>query len=69
MGTSIMYFETDRLAREEKWEAQMPTETFTCSKCRKTVRFTAKMDEAVVVTCPKCGHKVEVIIESPKKVA
>lgn len=64
-----MYFETDRLAREEKWEAQMPTETFSCSKCRKTIRFTAKMDEAVAVACPECGHKVEVIIESQKKVA
>jgi len=64
-----MYFETDRLAREELREAQMPTETFTCSKCRHTVRFTAKMDEAVMVKCPHCGHKVEVVIESPKKVA
>lgn len=64
-----MFFEIDRLAREDKREAQMPTETFTCSKCRKTIRFTAKMDEAVIVECPKCGHKVEVIIESPKKVA
>ena len=64
-----MFFEIDRLAREEKREAQMPTETFTCSKCRKPIRFTAKMDEAVIVKCPKCGHTVEVIIESPKKVA
>ena len=64
-----MYFETDRLAREELREAQMPTETFTCSKCGRTVRFTAKMDEAVMVECPRCGHKVHVTIESPRKVA
>lgn len=61
-----MFFETDRLAREEKLEVVMPTETFTCSKCGETVRFTAKMDEAVAVTCRKCGYKVEVIIESRK---
>jgi putative FmdB family regulatory protein len=64
-----MFFETDRLAREEMREVQMPTETFTCSKCLRTIRFTAKMDEAVIVKCPYCGHKAEVIIESPKKVA
>jgi len=61
-----MYFETDRLAREEKLEVFVPTETFTCSKCGTTVHFTAKMDEAMAVTCPKCGHKVQVIIESRK---
>ena len=61
-----MYFETDRLAHEERLEVVMPTETFSCLKCGRTIRFTAKMDEAVVVECPKCGHRVEVIIESRK---
>jgi len=64
-----MFHEIERLAREEKMEVRMPTETFTCSKCRKPIRFTAKLDEPVMVTCPKCGHKVEVIIESQTKVA
>jgi hypothetical protein len=67
MGNA-MYFEMDRIAREEKLEARMPTETFTCSKCGKLVRFTAKADQPVIVTC-KCGHKVEAVIESQKKVA
>lgn len=59
-----MYFETDRLAREEKMEVFMPTETFMCSKCLKPVRFTAKADKVIIVTCKHCGHKVEAVIES-----
>ena len=68
MGRSIMFFETDRLAHEERMEARVPTEAFICSKCRARVRFTARADEVVTVTCPKCGRVVEVVIES-KKVA
>lgn len=64
-----MFFETDRLAREEKLEVLMPTESFLCSKCRRPVRFTAKVEKVVIVTCPKCGHKVEAVIESKTKAA
>ena len=64
-----MFFETDRLRREELQEAHMPTEQFPCSKCKRLIEFTADLGKVVVVTCKKCGAKVEVVIESAKKVA
>lgn len=63
-----MYFETDRLAREDKVEVLMPTETFRCSKCGKIVRFTAETDKEVKVKCA-CGHEVLAIIESKQHAA
>ncbi len=66
MGPNIMFFETDRLAHEERMDGKMPTESFICSRCKTRIHFNAKMDEAVAVTCPKCGQVVEVIIESKK---
>ena len=63
-----MYFETDRLAHEDKMEVFMPTETFKCSKCGKMVRFTAKADEEVRVKC-SCGHEVIAVIESKQHAA
>jgi len=59
-----MFFETDRLIREDKVEALMPTESTPCVKCGKAVRITADEDRVVVVECKHCGHKFEVVIES-----
>jgi DNA-directed RNA polymerase subunit RPC12/RpoP len=64
-----MFFETDRLLREEVQEAVMPTEQFTCSKCKRLVEFTADTGQVKVVTCRHCGTKVQVVIEAKKKVA
>ena len=65
-----MFYEFDRLAREEAWEARVPTETYTCPKCQHRVRFTAAENRPVRVTCPHCGYRVEVVVESqPKRVA
>jgi putative FmdB family regulatory protein len=69
MEHAFMFYEAERLAMEERLEVQMPTETFTCSKCGHFIRFTAKQDEIVLVKCPECGHMVEVVIESRKTAA
>jgi transcription elongation factor Elf1 len=64
-----MFFETERLRREELQEAHMPTEQFPCRKCKRLVEFTADLGKVVIVTCKNCGVKVEVVIEPSKKVA
>jgi transcription elongation factor Elf1 len=65
-----MFFESERLRREDAKEERMVTETFVCSKCARLVEFRAEMDKPVVVTCKHCGRRAEVVIESAtKKVA
>lgn len=62
MEDQVMYFETDRLAHEDKLEGFMATETLTCSKCAKRIRFTADEGQEKLVKC-KCGHEMIVVIE------
>ena len=59
-----MYFETDRLHREDKMEAIVPTERVPCVKCGKVLPVTADEDKVIVIECTGCGHKFEVLIES-----
>jgi transcription elongation factor Elf1 len=59
-----MYFETDRLHREDKQEAIMPTERVPCVKCGKVIPVVADEDRVVIIECKHCGHKFEVVIES-----
>lgn len=69
MDQIVMFFETERLHREELQEAHMPTERFPCSKCNRLIEFTADLGRVVIVTCKNCGVRVEVVIEPSKKVA
>jgi len=57
-----MYFEIHRLADEDKLEGFMATETLKCSKCERTISFTADEGEEKRVKC-KCGHEMIVVIE------
>jgi len=59
-----MYFETDRLRREDKLEAIMPTERVPCVKCGRVLSVTVDEDKVIVIECTACGHKFEVVIES-----
>jgi len=58
-----MFFEPDRLAREDAEETTMPTERVVCSKCRRVMSVTAEEDRWVKVECKRCGHTMEVIIQ------
>lgn len=70
MDQIVMFFESERLRREDAREERMVAETFVCSRCTRLIEFRAEMDKPVVVTCKHCGHKAEVVIESvSKKVA
>jgi hypothetical protein len=64
MDVLVMFHETERLAREDKWEDLMPTEFYLCPGCKRSVKITAKEDEVVEVTCKKCGKTVQVVIKS-----
>jgi transcription elongation factor Elf1 len=64
-----MFFEADRLQREDYGEGIMPAEQFPCSKCGRMVQFSADLDTVIVVTCKNCGKEVEAVIEKPKRKA
>jgi len=64
-----MFFEFERLRREAfQEEAVMPTEAVHCSKCARSIPFTAKEGQEMSVRCP-CGHVMRVVIESRKEKA
>lgn len=59
-----MFFETDRLVREDAMRRTMETESTPCVRCGKIVRFTANEDKVIIVECKNCGKKFEVVIQS-----
>lgn len=62
MGHSLMFFEIERLAREELLEVAMVTEKVRCSQCGRKIPISAEEGQEVFVKCP-CGHKMIVVIE------
>lgn len=62
-----MFYEIERLRREAfAEEAVMPTEAVHCSKCARSIPFTAQEGQEMSVRCP-CGHVMVVVIEAKKK--
>lgn len=59
-----MFYEIERLRREAfAEETVMPTEAVRCSKCSRSITFTAKEGQEMFVRCP-CGHIMVVVIEA-----
>lgn len=66
MEHCVMFFETERLAREEHLEVGMPTEWVKCGQCGRKITVTAGEGDKMAVNC-SCGHKMVVVIEGPKR--